>query len=175
MRQTAAQRVVHRFMQASEHIEMKGAIMFSAPAVRAAQEKGEEILARLVGQEKADEMVKARKARDGEKAHVTIAGPKDAKEAVAQKAAKDGLSKGAAEKAIKEDLAGMRGGSFTVKGLGHAEGGGNEAYFVVIDWPGGREIREKLGLSPDGQDFHITVGFTGGDVHGVRKDKVVAR
>jgi hypothetical protein len=162
-------------MNASEHIEMKGAIMFSSPAVRAAQEMGEEILVRLVGQEKADEMIKARKARDGEKARVTIAGPKDAKEAVAQRAARDGLSKGAAEKALKEDLAAMHGGSFTAKGLGHAEGGGNEAYFVVIEWAGGREIRENLGLDRDGQDFHITVGFKGGDVHGVRKDKVIAR
>lgn len=149
--------------------------MFSSAAVHAAQEKGEKILIDLVGQEAADEMIAARKQRDGDKAHITIAGPKDAKKAIEIRAQKDGSSKGAAEKAVKEDPTSMQGGNFTVKGLGKAEGGGNEAYFVVLDWTSGAEIREKLGLDRDGQDFHITVGFKGGDVHGVRKDKVLAR
>jgi len=157
------------------HIEMKGAIMFSSPAIHAAQEEGEKALIELVGQEAADEMIAARKQRDGDKAHITIAGPQDAKKAVADRAAKDGVSKGAAEKAVKEDLASVKAGDFIVKGLGKAESGEKEAYFVVIDWPAGSEIREKLGLDPNGQDFHITVGFKGGDVHGVPKNKVIAR
>ena len=177
MRPILAHRVVQRYMTiiASDHFEMKGAIMFSSSAVQSAQKKGEEILANLVGQEAADEMIAARKQRDGNKAHITVAGPKDAKDAVAERAKKDGSSKGAAEKALKEELASMRGGSFTVKGLGHAESGGKEAYFVVIDWSEGEKIREQLGLDPRGQDFHITVGFKGGDVHGVPKNRVVAR
>lgn len=159
----------------SEHFEMKGAIMWSSSAVQTAQKKGEEILAGLVGEEAAADMIAARKQRDGEKAHITVAGPKDAKDAVAKKATKDGISKGAAEKAIKEELSSLNGGNFSVKGLGRAEAGENEAYFVVVDWPKGREIRESMGLDPDGQDFHITVGFKGADVHGVRKNQVIAR
>jgi len=154
--------------------EMKGAIMYSSQEVHDAQKLGEEILVRIIGNDSAQELIAARKTRDGDKAHITLVGPKEAKEFIAARALKDNISKSLAEKSIKEELSQVNVESFTVKGLGHVTLEDKEAYFVVIDWPSGLSLREKFGLNPQGQDFHITVGFKNGDVHGVRKDKVVA-
>jgi hypothetical protein len=55
-------------------------------------------------------------------------------------------------------------------GLGSASSGTDTAYFVVLDWPGGHALRKSLGFPP-AKDFHITLGFTNLDVHGVRKDR----
>eukprot|EP00172_Hildenbrandia_rubra_P002487 Plantae.Rhodophyta-Hildenbrandia_rubra.ctg3348.p1 GENE.Plantae.Rhodophyta-Hildenbrandia_rubra.ctg3348~~Plantae.Rhodophyta-Hildenbrandia_rubra.ctg3348.p1 ORF type:complete len:594 (+),score=94.84 Plantae.Rhodophyta-Hildenbrandia_rubra.ctg3348:168-1949(+) len=43
----------------------------------------------------------------------------------------------------------------------------NDAYYVVLDWPEARRLRKKIGLRET--DFHITLGFTVKDIHGVCK------
>lgn len=43
-----------------------------------------------------------------------------------------------------------------------------EAYFIVIDWPAASALRTELGLPR--MDFHITLGFSVKDIHGVKKD-----
>ena len=45
----------------------------------------------------------------------------------------------------------------------------NDAYFVIIDWPSAQKLRTTLGLEP--YNFHITVAYKFGDIHGVTKDK----
>ena len=142
-------------------VEVKGAIMASSHRVLTLQAEGERWLAELVGPEEANALIANRVKRDGARAHITLAGPKDAK---------------GANKDILMDLAaaGVR-DDIVVKGLGRAQSGDKIAYFVVVSWPAGREFRLAVGLEPDGQDFHVTIGFgPDGDVHGVRKNVVVA-
>lgn len=157
------------------HVEVKGAVMATSPKVKSEQGDAEDALRRALGDERADALIANRVKRDGDKAHITLVGPPDAKKAIADIAARDGISKGEAEKKLKELAAKGVPDDFRVKGVGHAESGGKTAYFAVVSWPGGRDFRELLGLDPDGQDFHITVGFgDGGDVHGVPKNRVLS-
>lgn len=148
--------------------------MATSPRVKSEQAKGERELAEILGEVEAEALFENRRKRDGDKAHITIANPGDAKKAVANLAAQKSVSKGEAERQIKElSLAGAP-DNFRVKGLGKAESGGKVAYFLVVDWPGGREFRNIIGLDAGGQDFHITLGFgPEGDVHGVRKDRIM--
>ena len=43
------------------------------------------------------------------------------------------------------------------------------AFLTVRDWPAGRSFRASLDLPA--QDFHVTLGFIGADVHGVPKNR----
>lgn len=52
-------------------------------------------------------------------------------------------------------------------GEGRAFADGCESAFRVLLWPGGVALRRALGLPP--QDFHVTLGFRDGDVHGKPK------
>jgi len=52
-------------------------------------------------------------------------------------------------------------------GEGRARDEQGEAAFRVVVWPGGASVRRLLGLGP--QDFHISLGFRGRDVHGRSK------
>lgn len=54
-------------------------------------------------------------------------------------------------------------------GLGRVAHEDTVAVFVVLEWPAANALRVSLGLPP--QDFHVTLGFSRTDVHGVRKDK----
>lgn len=45
----------------------------------------------------------------------------------------------------------------------------DKVYFKVVEWPSAAEFRKLAGLSP--KDFHITVGYTISDIHGVKKDR----
>lgn len=162
-------------------IEMRGAVMATSPAVKAAQVKGEGILRKKLGDEKADALIENRKKRDGDKAHITLMSPADTKQAIATMAASEGIPKGEAERRIKEVLSKGLPDSYDLKGVGKAESGGKEAYYVAIDWPAADAFRAEFGL-PTGsqtgaQHFHITLGFgDGGDVHGVaKKDTSVGR
>jgi hypothetical protein len=154
------------------HIEVKGAIMATDARVKSEQGKAEKALIEALGEEDALKLIANRTKRDGDKAHITLAGPQDGKKAVELVATERGVSKGEAQKIIPT-LPLDEG--WRAKGIGRAESGGKIAYFVVVDWPGGREFRESLGLDPSGQDFHITVGFgDSGDVHGVPKNRVLS-
>jgi hypothetical protein len=154
------------------HIEVKGAIMATDARVKAEQEKAERVLVTALGEERAQKLIANRVRRDGDKAHVTLAGPQDGKKAVDYVASTRGVSKSDAQKIIA--MLPLDGG-WRPKGVGSAASGTKVAYFVVVDWPGGRDFRASLGLSPEGQDFHITVGFgDDGDVHGVPKNRVLS-
>lgn len=47
---------------------------------------------------------------------------------------------------------------------------GSNATFVIVDWPAANVWRVKKGLPKT--DFHITLGFSREDVHGVAKDEL---
>lgn len=53
-------------------------------------------------------------------------------------------------------------------GEGRASAAGSESAFRVFLWPGGVALRRALGLPP--QDFHVTLGFRDGDIHGKPKN-----
>lgn len=171
--------VVARYFAAADRFEFAGAITVSSSAIEAIQREGEKDLTALIGDE-AEAYIDARRKRDGSKAHVTVVGPPEARQVLEQFAKEaieadptisKGKAKDAAKARIKEMLADWRVDSIRSRGLGKAEAGSNEAYFMVLDWPEGRKLREALGLDGDGQDFHVTVGFKGADVHGVRKNR----
>lgn len=155
-------------------VEVKGAAMATSEAVKSEQGKGEDILRKTLGAEKANALIENRKKRDGDKAHITLLSPADTKKAIAHMAEKEGISKGEAERKVKALAAGGVPENFTVKGVGKAEKDGKEAYYATVEWPAGDEFRKSLGL-PTGdeegaQHFHITLGFgDDGDVHGVSK------
>jgi hypothetical protein len=54
-------------------------------------------------------------------------------------------------------------------GLGCARQGAEETFFRVLHWPQISELRRQLGAPS--ADMHVTVGYKGTDVHGVKKDK----
>lgn len=56
-----------------------------------------------------------------------------------------------------------------VLGIGEAQDAERcrRAFYLVVEWPSGQKFRAKFGLGP--KDFHITLGFVNGDVHGVSK------
>lgn len=176
---TLAATVMNRYLSASAHFEFTGAIMVSAPIIESIQREGEKAMRELIGDE-ADEYIRARQQRDGSKAHMTVVGPPEARKVLdfladealkADPSLSKGKAKDAAKTKLKELMASWDLGSLRSKGLGRVEAGGKEAYFMVVDWPKGRDLRKDLGIDPDGQDFHVTVGFKGGDVHGVRKNR----
>lgn len=139
--------------------------------VKSEQSEAEKSLVKSLGEDEAKTIIANRVKRDGDKAHITLANPQDGKKAVEYLAQQRGVSKSEAQKLIASL---PLDGGWTAKGVGRAESGGKVAYFVVVDWPGGRAFRESLGLDPHGQDFHITVGFgDNGDVHGVPKNRVL--
>ena len=153
------------------HVEVKGAVMVTSPEVKRAQEAGEAALRKLIGDEAANALVANRTARDGAKAHVTLAGPGDVRAAIAARAVGAG-SKIAAEREFRTLAEGLTlEDDFEVVGLGRSESGDKVAFYVVLRWTAGAQARVALGLDPEGQDFHVTVGFgPTGDVHGVRKN-----
>lgn len=116
--------------------------------------------------EDADDLIRSREARDGRHAHVTLCSP-DELNAIRLEVGRGSIPEGIEGRLASIPMA----DDWRVLGIGHAERGGHEAYFVVLDWPGGREARRALGLDPHGKDFHITLGFDGADVHGVPKGR----
>lgn len=55
----------------------------------------------------------------------------------------------------------------TFHGLGRGLEGENDTYYIVTSSEHGAALRHTLGLPP--RDFHITLGFSSKDIHGVRK------
>jgi len=58
--------------------------------------------------------------------------------------------------------------NWTDLGLGTAKDKSNQAWYRIVQWDSANKVRESLGLSST--DLHITVGFSGSDVHNVKKD-----
>ena len=169
----SARIVAKRYMLASVEVAVKGNVGASSSKITQAGKQGTAELMELLP-EQAEAMIAAKQLRDGAgKFHTTIISPPEVREVISFIAADRGVSKGQAEKAFKQEVSesSFSDSDLKVLGLGSAEKGGNIAYFVVLDWPSARDLREKYGLDPKGQDFHITVGFDGADVHGVRKDR----
>ncbi len=111
--------------------------------------------ATLLG-ERYEEFEANRVARDGSDYHITIVSPREYN------------SRPKYRKKMLGDEAGnpIR---FEALGLGRISKDGNEAYYVVLSSEQGATLRERYGL--DTRDFHITIGFSLVDVHGVAKDK----
>lgn len=89
--------------------------------------------------------------RDGEKYHLTIVSPIEYR-----KLEKMGIN-----------IPPFEGGKPNFLGIGKAEKDEKSAYYIIVDYPDGNRFRDMLGLEP--KDFHITLGFVVGDVHGVGK------
>lgn len=73
---------------------------------------------------------------------------------------------------INEDI--QKGEGVLVKGIGFIDGASStlnmrdvdkvkKTSFVAVDIPALQSFRQKVGLPP--KDFHITIGFEGGDIH----------
>lgn len=155
-------------------IEIKGAVTATSPKVSAAQRNGEQALRGHLGVEEANALIANRVQRDGDKAHITLARPPEMKLAIAAMALLEGISKSEAERRTKTMAVQGLGDTWRVKGLGRAKSSGSVAYFLVLDFPDGKDFRRALGLDPDGMDFHLTVGFgDGGDVFDVPKTTLV--
>jgi len=112
----------------------------------------------------------AKLARDGPDppAHITLLTPAELKRAVAALAEAHGQSAGDARALLVRQAVKLRRAPWRALGLGVAAEAAPErvhaAAFLVVDWPAAQAFRRALGL-PDA-DFHITLGFYGGDVHG---------
>lgn len=118
-----------------------------------------------------------RLARDKkDRYHVTVINPQEITQAIAA----IGLEDSAGNKKKKVKLLGKHINAEFVYGavdgipppvdlgLAHVQTeAGHEAYYRVLHWPFGQQIRRSLGLPPT--SFHITVGFDPTDVHGVYK------
>ena len=111
----------------------------------------------------------ARRARDGDQHHITLVTRKE----LQMWAKRQGLAKVSRDftnnvmSSISEEVV----NDWTVIGIGHAvnDVGDEEAFFVVLDWASANAWREKNELPP--QDYHITVGFVGADVHNKSKGR----
>lgn len=103
-----------------------------------------------VGEERVREMRAAKSTRDGgEYYHATVIRPKERRRIRPEELP---------EKATLHLL-----------GVGKATKGDKEAWYVVARCPAMDRWRSVHGLEP--HDFHITLGFRGGDVHDVPKDE----
>lgn len=161
--------------------ELKGMVGMSSPKIDHAVHEAQKDLTLFLDEEDAEELIKSKKTRDGPSSHMTVFNPRDTGKIIADiivdlQEKEPRLSKSKAKPRAKEELRGRlqratQKGDWKALGIGHAEKGGNEAYFLVIDWPGGRTLRKDFGLPEHGQDFHVTLGFKGKDVFGVPKDK----
>lgn len=57
---------------------------------------------------------------------------------------------------------------YQIVGVGSVKNDETQTWFAVVSCPKAQEWRNALGLVP--YDFHITLGFTKSDIHGVPKD-----
>ena len=156
----------------------KGAMEVVSNKLNEIQKEGEIALKEKLNDETAYNLLIAnRVARDGEEAHMTVINSKELstivkeiKERNKEENKYNGTTK-EIESAIKKDILHKAKQNFDSnlenKGLGKASKDNSEAYFMVISWDAGNNIRKEFGLDP--KDFHITVGFNPSDVHGMSK------
>ena len=106
--------------------------------------------------EKFEKFEKNRFERDGSDYHITILTTPEYKKSI--KKARD-----ICDEAIGSVI------EFGISGVGHASKGDDNVYFIVLSSHEGAELRTRLGLKK--KDFHITLGFSESDVHGVPKNE----
>jgi len=115
---------------------------------------------------------KNREARDGSpQHHITLIGCDEMKDIIADIKAKQKCVEVVAQIYLLEQCSRVE-DDWVDLGLGvvcDPADKTNQVYFKVIDWPGGKKFRTKMGL-PE-RTFHITIGFKSCDVHKVKKDK----
>jgi len=112
-----------------------------------------EALAAMVPVSTFKRITKRRDERDGEgHYHMTVISPSDYRK----------LRKAGVEVNKSKSF------DFTVKGVGTQRNDESQSWFAVVESPEAQEYRRSLGLDP--HDFHVTLGFTHKDVHGLRKD-----
>ena len=146
-------------------------LMVASPRMMAVLRDAEDTLRRVLGNDVAENIFANRIKRDGDSAHVTLLNPIDGKKAVGNFVKIEGITKDVAMQRITEMAERLR-DTWKERGIGKAMSGSRIAYFVVMDWPDAKLFREAVGVDPDSQDFHMTIGFgPDGDVHGVRKNK----
>lgn len=110
-----------------------------------------------VGYKNAEAMLANKDERDGGRAfHVTVLDPKETRMLKKQGA----------------DLSEIESSQLNAvpQGVGkQVDAEGNEVWFIPAKSPDADALRSKLGLAP--KDYHITLGFTKKDIHGVPKDE----
>ncbi|KAG2487282.1 hypothetical protein HYH03_014123 [Edaphochlamys debaryana] len=104
--------------------------------------------------------------RDGPSHHITLITPPEMHEL----RKKHGMSPERAFEGVVAQI-GAAGGAWLPLGVGRADSrrSGDEARYLVVAWPAGREARAAVGLAAREQPFHVTLGFDLQDVHGVPK------
>ena len=111
-----------------------------------------------VGAETAEAMETAKIQRDGGYYfHVTLLTPKETRQ----------LRKSGVSLPVDTSM------SFTLDGVGSVRDGEKEAWYILVKSPVMNAWRRNAGLPP--KDFHITIGFIGGDVHTVDKNDSTKR
>lgn len=131
----------------------KGGSYWGAPVDSQAVEAYVTRWRKAVGETQAEAFEAARIARDGrDQLHLTFLTPKDMR----------ALSK----RGIRPDR--NLSFAFDFLGVGKAEDGDKETWFIIASSPEAQEWRASQGLPH--HDFHVTLGFRGGDIHGVPKD-----
>lgn len=166
-------------------VEAKGVARIKHPDIDKFAEKSFKQLKSLIGERHAEQLKEKKDERD-EGWHMTVVRPKEMKQLVERDAEKlreanPDLSKtksreqaqAAIQKRIEEAMGDL---DWKPVGIGRAIQKGpdgrtwdNYSYHVVMDWPGGKKLREELGLDPEGIDFHITLGYRKEDIHDVDK------
>eukprot|EP01050_Picozoa_sp_SAG11_P015859 SAG11_NODE_2100_length_3826_cov_40.900456_4_plen_157_part_00 len=109
-------------------------------------------------------MINARR-RDGDTHHITLLAPHELKAARARDRDEPRRLLASAQVQLGAALAGIQ-----LLGLGSAAArfGPERCWYCVVEWDAAAAWRTSLGLPPF--DFHLTLGFDGRDVHGVRHD-----
>ena len=111
-----------------------------------------------VGAETAEAMETAKIQRDGGYYfHVTLLTPKETRQ----------LRKFGVSLPVDTSM------SFRLDGVGSVRDGEKEAWYILVKSPVMNAGRRNAGLPP--KDFHITIGFIGGDVHTVDKNDSTKR
>lgn len=133
---------------------LKGGSYFGAPVPLVATRPHELRLQRLLGEECFTQARAQKALRDGTlQGHVTILTPQDVR--------------ALKRRGVTPELPGST--SLSLVGVGTASVGERQAWFVICEAPAIQEWRGSLGLPP--HDLHSTLGFLGGDVHGVPKGR----
>lgn len=124
-----------------------------------------------VGVKTAENMREQKIARDREDSyHITVIAPNEIQELSQKIHENSELTRKEKYRAttalLSKSLAGEF--EFTVGGVGKASNDDKEAWFVIVKSVQADKSRAELGLPP--KDYHITLGFLNGDVHGQAKD-----
>lgn len=113
-----------------------------------------EALRELIGDD-FEQYSENRRARDGEHYHITVLNTREFGK-LEHQIVQEGIMLGFEFE-------------FQLLGLGHANDGTNQTYFVVAESSEAETLRSNLHLKK--RDFHITLGFRDVDLHSVQKNR----